>query len=371
MVSELLKIDEEFLDELISLGGEGIKRCYQCGSCTATCPLSEDGIIPLRKMIKYSQLGLKEKILENLTPWTCYYCGECSDTCPKDADPGEVMMALRRYLTTEYDWTGISKRIYHSKTFEVMASLVLALLTLGLIYLLHGPVVTDKVDLETFSPVRTVEIGGHVILVVLSALVISNLYRMYKFTVGDSAKRVPLSRKLSEFFKTVPVHFLTQLRFRKCGNRIPWIKHLILVSGYASAFILFAILLRWTLTNEIYPITNPLRILGYYSSAALIYVSLDGIIGRIRKRERMHLHSHSTDWMFLILLLLVGLTGLLVHLFKYLGMAMPTYLSYSIHLALVPPLLVLEVPFAKWAHIAYRPFAIYFQKLKELGEGGV
>ena len=77
-------------------------------------------------MIKYSRLGLKENVLENLTPMDLILLRGMLRYCPKDVDLGEVMMVLRRYLITEYDWTGISKRIYHSKSFEVMVSLVLA-----------------------------------------------------------------------------------------------------------------------------------------------------------------------------------------------------------------------------------------------------
>jgi heterodisulfide reductase subunit C len=38
-----------------------------------------------------------------LDPWLCYYCGDCSATCPKAAEPGETMMAARRWLTAQYD----------------------------------------------------------------------------------------------------------------------------------------------------------------------------------------------------------------------------------------------------------------------------
>jgi Fe-S oxidoreductase len=63
--------------------------------------------------------ALSEKIRSAPEPWLCYYCGECSDLCPRDADPGEAMMALRRYQTAQYDWTGIARKFYTSTTFEI------------------------------------------------------------------------------------------------------------------------------------------------------------------------------------------------------------------------------------------------------------
>jgi quinone-modifying oxidoreductase subunit QmoC len=79
----------------------------------------------------------------------------------------------------------------------------------------------------------------------------------------------------------------------------------------------------------------------------------------------MHRFSHTSDWMFPILLLLTALTGILLHTFRYLGWPLPTYYAYVVHLAIAAPMLILEVPFGKWAHLAYRPFAVYFQTVKE------
>jgi len=32
------------------------------------------------------------------------------------------------------------------------------------------------------------------------------------------------------------------------------------------------------------------------------------------------------------------------------------------------PMLMIEVPFSKWSHLAYRPFAIYFNNLTKAGQ---
>ena len=66
------------------------------------------------------QMGLETKLESSLDPWLCYYCGECSDDCPRDAEPGETMMSLRRWLTSRYDWTGISRLFYRSWKAELL-----------------------------------------------------------------------------------------------------------------------------------------------------------------------------------------------------------------------------------------------------------
>ncbi|HDN73413.1 MAG TPA: 4Fe-4S ferredoxin, partial [Archaeoglobus sp.] len=98
---------------------------------------------------------------------------------------------------------------------------------------------------------------------------------------------------------------------------------------------------------------------------AMLYATTVMIIGRLRKSKPVHKYTHSTDWMFLILLWLTVFTGFLVRLFMELDLPLPTYYAFSVHLAFTVPLLGLEVPFAKWSHLAYRPFALYFLRIKE------
>ena len=361
----MVKVNPNLKKELEKYGKSDIlNACFNCGVCTAICPYADESLTFPLKIIRYAQLGLEEKILQSIEPWLCYYCGECSAACPRGVDPGEMMMTIRRFLTSKYDWTGISHKIYVSKFVEVLSTLFLGFITAIIVWLLHGPIVTSRVELETFAPVHIVEISDMIIGVFLAALLLSNLYRMYRFTVvshiGNS--HIPFKRYIIEF-KHVIIQFLTQLRYSACSNKKNWINHLILMWGYTTVFTLTVVFLRYYLTNEWYPITNPIRIAGYFSFIALTYATVYAIIGRIKKNEPLRKYSHPTDWMFLILLLLTAVTGILVHTFKYLNMPLATYVTFTIHLCIVVPLLVLEVPFAKWAHLAYRPFAIYFNRL--------
>ena len=55
----------------------------------------------------------------------------------------------------------------------------------------------------------------------------------------------------------------------------------------------------------------------------------------------------------------------MMHFFRIADWPLPTYYMYVIHMAFVVPLLVLEVPFMKWAHLMYRPLALYLKEVKE------
>ena len=108
------RIDSEFKEKLKPYGKGNWAECFHCGNCTATCPHTEEGFLFPRKGIRNIQLGLADNIHKNVDPWLCYYCGDCSESCPRNANPGELMMTLRRYLTTVYDWTGLSRILYTS-----------------------------------------------------------------------------------------------------------------------------------------------------------------------------------------------------------------------------------------------------------------
>ncbi|HEU12527.1 MAG: 4Fe-4S dicluster domain-containing protein [Thermoplasmata archaeon] len=363
----MVKVKPNLLNDIKKLGAFDVSACYSCGTCTAICPLSEENHEFPRKLIRYAMVGDEKKILMSTEPWLCYYCGECTRTCPRGADPAGFMMALRRYLTTKYDFTGFSRLFYRSKKVEFFAGSLLFLLTVFIIYLFHGPIILTSVDLVSFAPLHIVELGDIIVIIVLSSILLTNIYRMFRFTVLWQKKgSIPFTTYLKELFKTLALHFFTQKRWLKCEEGLwDWIMHILIVYGYATLFIFGVFLLDLWQTNTLYPIYNPVRLTTYIASAALMIGSSYGIYGRIKKNSTMRQFSHSTDWYFLTLLYLTIITGIGITVFKYMGDPMATYITYTIHLGFVVPLLVLEVPFAKWSHLAYRPFALYFTKLKD------
>ena len=367
--TQTVLLDPALAKKLKKLGAHKIDSCFDCGNCTATCPMTSEATAFPWKMITLAQLGQEEKLLQSLDPWLCYYCGECSESCPREAEPAETMMAMRRYLTTRYDWTGISNAIYTTRWAKYLFAAVLSLVTVALIWFLHGPVVTASVQLTTFAPIDVVHTGGIVFGAALAVLLLSNLGRMYKFTVKDGNTahvRIPPSRYVKEF-KNVVIQFLTQARYSECTDRTFWANHLILMWGYTILFVLYAALLPLSMFNRLPPATDPIKLSGYVAFGALTYTTVYAMVGRARQKGASRKFSKATDWMFLILLLMASVSGILLDAFVGLGMPLATYVTFTAHLAIVVPLLALEVPFAKWAHLAYRPFSLYFSRLKSAG----
>ncbi len=367
------RVDPTFLYELKEYGAVGIEKCFNCGNCTAVCPLASSDYAFPRSVIRRVQIGQKEHLKTQLDPWLCYYCGDCSATCPKDAEPGETMMAARRWLTAQYDWTGLARKFYTSKIWEIGSVLLLSFFILMMFILFHGPVVTSHVELNTFAPVHIIEIGDWIMLGGLSFFLLSNVYRMYSFTILQEEKiKIPIKLYVTHAWQLI-YQAATQNHFSKCDGdeklrfwqKPRWRNHWLLVSGYALMFVMIVVFLKWFQTDNIYPIWHPQRWLGYLATIALLFGAGDAIWGRIVKDHQMHHYSHPSDWMFPVLLMLTTVSGILVHTFRYLDLPLATYYTYVAHLAILFPMLVLEVPFGKWSHLAYRPCAIYFQTLKE------
>ncbi|MEM2211166.1 MAG: 4Fe-4S dicluster domain-containing protein [Nitrososphaerales archaeon] len=364
---EIVKPSMSVREEIMRLGGESIKKCYQCGICTVVCPISKEFSLKIRMFARYIQLGLEDKIVKSLDPWLCYYCGDCSKNCPRQAKPGEGMMALRRYLTSKYDWTGFSKILYQSKIVGIIAIIVIALITSLFIYLFHGPIIMDKVELNTFAPLHIIEKADHIIFIILTLLLLTNLFKMYKFVMGNIKKsQLSIKTYIIEFIKVVPLNFFSQKMLGLCTNKRYWIIHLSIFFGYVTSFILFVILLPCVHTNEPFLLFNPLSIVGIFATITLLYGIITSIYGRIKRNQPIWEYSHFTDWTFIILLLIITITGILTGIFRLIGLPMATYLSYSIHLIADVPFLILMVPFAKWSHLLYRPFALYFERLIEI-----
>ncbi len=93
-----INLNEETLKrakEVSEMIEQNIAGCYQCGKCTAGCPLAFTMEIAPHEVIRLVQLGRMEEILDSHTIWLCASCQTCTSRCPKNIDVAGVMDALR------------------------------------------------------------------------------------------------------------------------------------------------------------------------------------------------------------------------------------------------------------------------------------
>jgi heterodisulfide reductase subunit C len=93
----LTKLDQDFKYEIASRPGAGFfKRCFSCGTCTASCPVSEiDERFNPRYFIRQALLGQKKELLSSELLWYCTQCYTCFARCPQDVRFTDVMAVLR------------------------------------------------------------------------------------------------------------------------------------------------------------------------------------------------------------------------------------------------------------------------------------
>jgi len=83
-------------EAVASAAGVCLKDCYQCGKCSAGCPVTHAMDIMPREVIRLMQLGAWDEVLNAKTPWLCASCITCVTRCPQDVDLPSLMEEVRR-----------------------------------------------------------------------------------------------------------------------------------------------------------------------------------------------------------------------------------------------------------------------------------
>lgn len=116
------KLDPNFKYKIANEpGGEKFMRCFQCSTCTTSCPVAE--IIPSynpRKIIEMALLGMKQEVLASDEIWLCSTCQTCYVRCPQDVRFSEVIRAIKRVAEKEAEKGNVeikSGKPYFDKAF--------------------------------------------------------------------------------------------------------------------------------------------------------------------------------------------------------------------------------------------------------------
>ncbi|MCW4033870.1 MAG: 4Fe-4S dicluster domain-containing protein [Candidatus Bathyarchaeota archaeon] len=107
-------IDLEFKREISTIPGmEKLRLCFQCGSCTADCPIARfSDVYHPRRLLRMTQLGMKDRVLSSDAIWLCAACFTCVDHCPQGVDMAAVLRALRNLAVKE----GVMPNVFRELT---------------------------------------------------------------------------------------------------------------------------------------------------------------------------------------------------------------------------------------------------------------
>jgi ferredoxin len=388
-------VNPEILKEIKKYSVKNINTnaCFNCGNCTAICNLSTDEYQFPRSLIRYSTVGLKEKLIANETMWQCTYCNECSDTCPRDANPGEFVQALRKWSVAQYDPTGISSLIQTNNFF-----LLLFLAFTGLLVVLWAMVFGNLSNLPTertgslklfengLVDKLAVEIAGVIYMGFIGLFVAFQLFNMFRYfgkkhddNFIHGLKNAWKTRHsnnentyyhllfspiliLKEIVFSFPMKSYNQMSKSTCQEKEskPWYPHLMIVLGFFGLLTATGIDFIFKHdANEWIPLWAPQRALGIVSG--FLFLGGLSIIMYFRLRKSPSYYAKTTfgDWVLLILLWLVGFTGMLLTATLYIN-EIPLWVAYAVFL--IHMIVVIQVftygAFGKFSHIWLRPFSI-------------
>ncbi len=374
----LIEPDLEFIRDVKKAGGDTLKKCYQCATCSMVCNLSPaDKPFPRKEML-WAGWGDKEKLMADPDVWLCYQCNDCSTYCPRGARPGDVLAAIRSWVYKSFAFPSFMGSALASPKALPALIAVPALILLACI-MFFAPTASDgsylflnadPVDFNLFLPHSTVDalfVAGNIFIFMFAAIGFMRFWKML---------RQPGQTYQTSFFGAlIPVvmEILSHNRFRECGANSPRsVGHMILLFGFIGAMITtgcifvfvfiphYLHLLGLESLNSFFSVPinlpHPVKFLGAFSGIALVVGGVLLIYRRWTNRDAVGANGY-TDYLFLYVIFLTGLTGMTSWLTRLTGMPMLAYANYYLHLVCVW-FLLWYMPYSKFAHMIYRTLAL-------------
>ena len=97
----LASADEAFIRQVEAESGQTVSRCYQCGNCTAGCPMNFAYDYPVHRIMRLIQAGQKDAVLSCKSIWYCATCETCTARCPNNIAVADVMDVCRHMARRE------------------------------------------------------------------------------------------------------------------------------------------------------------------------------------------------------------------------------------------------------------------------------
>ena len=365
----LVEPDVEFIKEVVGLGGDTLKKCFQCATCSVVCPIApENKPFPRKEMIAASW-GLKDKLVGSVDIWLCHNCGDCSVLCPRGANPGDVLGAIRSYAISEYAVPKfIGKAVNDPKKLPVLLGLpVVVFLVLGFItgLLDFTPGGDQIVHSHFFSSwlVDMIFIPLTVWVIVVFGIGLNRFVNdMHENAVleGKTDKeKLEIGGLIRALFTVLPT-ILKHNKFSECDeNKDRNTAHLMVFYSFIGLFIvtnIFFVVLYAFQIHGPYSQLNPVKWLANVCGVALVIGSALMIKNRMGKTDQVSVYN---DWYLLWLVFGLGASGMLTEMTRLANIAVLSYALYFIHLILVFNLFMF-LPFSKLAHLVYRTVAMAY-----------
>jgi quinone-modifying oxidoreductase subunit QmoC len=374
--------DLDFIRSIKGAGGETLKKCYQCATCSSVCNLSpEENPFPRKEMLM-AGWGQKEDLMKDPNVWLCYQCNDCTTRCPRGARPGDVLAAIRSFAYRKFAFPAfMGKALASPKSLPMLLLVPIVLITACILLFAEKTeggsylfMTSDVIDFDYFLPHSAVDalfVFGNILIFALAAIGFTRFWKM--LGRNNDAVRMPFTQALVLTFKEIFSHS----RFRECGQNHPRaIAHIILFYGFLGAMVTTGLVLMLVFLPHYLHLLgaenihsffevplaafHPVKLLGIFSGIALFVGGGLLVYRRWTNRDDVGANGY-TDYLFLYIMFLTGLSGMLAWLTRLSGVAWFAYANYFIHIVCVY-FLLWYMPYSKFAHMIYRSLALVYAR---------
>ncbi|WP_319762883.1 quinone-interacting membrane-bound oxidoreductase complex subunit QmoC [Maridesulfovibrio sp.] len=383
-----IKPDLKFIKELQEVGGESLKKCYQCATCSVACPLSPaDNPYPRKEMV-WAQWGLKDKLVNDIDIWLCHNCGQCSDLCPRGARPADLLAALRNMAYQKMvtpsifgKWMASPKHLPKLIAIPAAIYMVIWFIMAGvrgsffplkdgeIVYghLFPGDFTIDPIFMIAFGFMAWTFYKG-----------VKNLIASFKdqpkvFAVGDKSEKPSL---LECFIDVCKNELLTHSKWKECGetdeaDEQKFNGHRFIMLAFICLMVVTGVVAvtHWGgkiipflghIGHTPMPLWHPVKILANVGAVLLVYSLVLLTKRRLNQDQSVHGSSYY-DWYLLGLIWTIAGTGVMCELLRLLGVAVLAYPMYYVHLIAVFMMFV-YLPWSKLGHLVYRTAALTYAR---------
>jgi quinone-modifying oxidoreductase subunit QmoC len=383
-----IKPDVEFVRELQETGGESLKKCYQCATCSVACPLSPENAPYPRKEMVWASWGLKDKLMGDADLWLCHNCGNCSDLCPRGAKPADMMSAARNVIYRDLVEPTCVGRLMSSPSGLPMLFAVPALLWL-VVWAIRasivgawfprtadGRIVFGQIFYGdyTIDPIFMLTFFGALFLIGRGAV---KLWKAFK-PEGRLAVIGKQKCWLWHLWDVLWDEVITHKKFSDCEagpdtgktryNR--QFGHLLLVYSFCILAFVTAVVAGGHWIGKVWPVvsietpmplTFPVKLLANLG-ALMLLAGLAVLTARRFLQDKENHGSNWHDWYLLGIIWAVALTGVLSQCFRLADCVTLAFMVYYLHLVFVW-MLFAYLPWTKLGHFVYRTVALVYVRM--------
>jgi quinone-modifying oxidoreductase subunit QmoC len=371
----VIKPDLQFVNEIIKGGGESLKKCYQCATCSVVCNVTPEGNPFPRKEMVLAQWGQKDKLIASPDVWLCHQCSDCTAYCPRGAKPGEVLNAIRKQSIKHVAMVPfLAKVATDAKLLPILFAIPMVLFYVILAVLGNGNFSAPRAEgnimaYHKFVPVPVIDTVFILTAIFAAASAFVGIKRLWSGMKAQAGELQSTGNLAGDIISSVTT-ILAHSKFADCNvNRTRQWGHMLLFYSFAG----LAVVTTWAIVylygiqpfgpfhfgESPYPNSDPVKILALISSIAFAAGVVILLLNRFAKAGKAGMGSYF-DWIFLLIVIGVGATGMLSWALRLADMS-AGYLVYYFHLVFVWSLFA-YAPYSKFAHLFYRTTAMVFAR---------